>query len=65
MDRRAWWATVHGVAKSWTQLNNQAHTKIITHKDNYIYSMNMHYSYKEKNLPTQRPPAPGLIITDF
>ena len=19
MDRRAWWATVHGVAKSWTQ----------------------------------------------
>ena len=20
MDRGAWWATVHGVAKSWTQL---------------------------------------------
>ena len=20
MDRRAWWATVHGVAKSWTKL---------------------------------------------
>ena len=20
MDSRAWWATVHGVAKSWTQL---------------------------------------------
>ena len=20
MDRRAWWATVHGVAKRWTQL---------------------------------------------
>ena len=20
MDRRAWWATVHGVAKSWTPL---------------------------------------------
>ena len=20
MDRRAWWATVHGVAKNWTQL---------------------------------------------
>ena len=20
MDRRVWWATVHGVAKSWTQL---------------------------------------------
>ena len=22
MDRRAWWATVHGVAKSWTGLSN-------------------------------------------
>ena len=22
MDREAWWATVHGVAKSWTQLSN-------------------------------------------
>ena len=22
MDRRAWWATVHGVEKSWTQLSN-------------------------------------------
>ena len=22
MDRGAWWAMVHGVAKSWTQLNN-------------------------------------------
>ena len=21
MDRGAWWATVHGVAKSWTRLN--------------------------------------------
>ena len=22
MDRGAWWATVHGVEKSWTQLSN-------------------------------------------
>ena len=22
MDRRAWWATVHGVAKSWAGLSN-------------------------------------------
>ena len=22
MDRKAWFAAVHGVAKSWTQLNN-------------------------------------------
>ena len=23
MDRGAWWATVHGVAKSWTQLSDE------------------------------------------
>ena len=23
MDRGAWWAAVHGAAKSWTQLSNQ------------------------------------------
>ena len=28
MDRRAWWATVHGVAKSWTRLSNSAHTQV-------------------------------------
>ena len=22
MDREAWWATVHGVTKSWTRLSN-------------------------------------------
>ena len=22
MDREAWWATVYGVSKSWTQLSN-------------------------------------------
>ena len=25
MDRGAWWATVHGVAKSWTQLSTYTH----------------------------------------
>ena len=24
MDRGAWWATVHGVTKSWTQNKNQS-----------------------------------------
>ena len=24
MDREAWWATVHGIAKSWTRLSNFA-----------------------------------------
>ena len=27
MDRGAWWATVHGVIKSRTQLNEQIHTQ--------------------------------------
>ena len=26
MDGGVWWATVHGVAKSWTQLNDFTHT---------------------------------------
>ena len=28
MDRGAWWATVYGVAKSWTQLREQATTVV-------------------------------------
>ena len=31
MDRGAWWATVHGVAKSQTWLSDQAHTHTHTH----------------------------------
>ena len=26
MDKGAWWATVHGVAESWTRLSDLAHT---------------------------------------
>ena len=31
MDRGAWWATVHGVSKSWARLNDSTHplTRII------------------------------------
>ena len=30
MDREAWWATVHGVAKSWTRLKRRSmHTYFI------------------------------------
>ena len=29
MDRGAWWATVHGVAKSWTRLSDQAQQSIL------------------------------------
>ena len=28
MDRRAWWATVHGVAKSRTRLSDEAHSTV-------------------------------------
>ena len=31
MDRGAWWATVHGVAKSWTQLSARARMHTHTH----------------------------------
>ena len=35
MDRGAWWATVHGVAKSWTGLNRLSmHTCILLKKAN-------------------------------
>ena len=31
MDRGAWWATVHEVAKSWTQLKRlNTHSKILS-----------------------------------
>ena len=32
-DRRAWWATVHGIAKSWTRLSTSAHQPIIPHRN--------------------------------
>ena len=28
MDGGAWWATVHGVARSWTRLNNFTHSHL-------------------------------------
>ena len=34
MDRWAWWATVHGVAESWTQLNT--HTQVTWAPTTYI-----------------------------
>ena len=36
MDREAWWATVHGVAKSWTQLSDFTFTFF----QNHVYSIN-------------------------
>ena len=34
MDRGTWWAIVHGVAKSWTQLSNQDTHVIMGGKQN-------------------------------
>ena len=31
IDRRAWWATVYGVAKSWTWLSTHTHMRAHTH----------------------------------
>ena len=31
MDRGAWWATVHGIRKTWTQLSAHKHTHTHTH----------------------------------
>ena len=40
MDRGAWWATVHGVAKSWTRLQDQ-HTRTM-----FFFKISLYYSIK-------------------
>ena len=42
MDKEAWRATVHGVAKSQTQPNDQAHLKAISCFSPYTYFLNIH-----------------------
>ena len=42
MDRGAWWATVHGVAKSWTQLSSHARTGSLNPRL-YYYSLECPY----------------------
>jgi len=42
MDRGAWWATVHGVAKSWTRLSN------FTSLHFTVYRLLTHYLSKER-----------------
>ena len=41
MDRGAWWATVHGISKSWTQLSDcyQLEKGILYNKKGDIYSL--------------------------
>ena len=44
MDRGAWWAAVHGVAKSRTRLNNFTFTSL-----SYMYIMYVIFMQKEDN----------------
>ena len=36
MDRGAWWAIVHGVAKSQTRLSNQEQNRSISYNDSVV-----------------------------
>ena len=38
MDRGAWWATLHGVAKSRTRLSKRAHTHTHTHTHTHVHT---------------------------
>ena len=62
MDRDAWQATIHGVAKSWTQLSNQyTHTCVYIPINIYIYEF---WETKEwhcsQNAGTILPYSPSL-----
>ena len=50
MDRGAWWATVHGVAKSWTQLSRHTHTRTLFYS---IQNFSRSFAFK----------SPGLRVT--
>ena len=51
MDREAWWATVHRVAKSWIQLIEIIMTCIVSHKSTkaLISSQRLKIKTKAKN----------------
>ena len=49
MDRRARWATVYGVAKSWTWLNTHTHTHTHTHHTTHHTNSYSCLSERRKN----------------
>ena len=69
MDRGAWWATVHGVAKSWTRLST-AHTSWYSKNRNFSclppvgYSAPLSLCGNEHNLSVKRGCSPsGAVAT--
>ena len=65
MDRRAWWATVHGVAKSQTQLSNWHF--YTSHKYTEIERLRSVDSKKiEKDISSycQKKASPGKVTSD-
>ena len=51
MDRGAWWAIVHGVAKSRTQLSNHAHTHPCFSMYQYFIILYGQIIFHRMNLP--------------
>ena len=52
MDRGAWWATVHGVAKSWTLLNDQHfHNYNIYYNKSYVNVVSVRISHCTNLIP--------------
>ena len=41
MDRGAWWATVHGVEKSWTRLSDWAFWEVLFKKEHVLFERNL------------------------
>ena len=54
MDGGAWWATVHGVTKSWTQLSDFMTSQVATYKRRYLLEalFKSHYNSKALGLYT-------------
>ena len=55
MDRGAWQATVHGVAKSWTQLSNWAHRDTFLLKSKDLPDTNLNCPWMHAQLPQSCP----------
>ena len=61
MDRGAWWATVHGVTKSWTQLSMHARTH--THICLIIYWISIAYFTQLAPITDLNSWVPSLVAS--